>query len=346
MNIREQYLNGDIFNIGETVLSNKQEFTIKKRGTNYLFLEDANGNQTKKWLQDVQPMNTYTPTDKIKIARIIAGAFGIDSETIKSSPEEYVNTGLKNIKNKPIHPDHLEVIKNMLRTAKCAGIKYDDKLSPINPEDIKDSESDFDTPDIHKGHTAPVVGSSLHGDKTNTQLRRMKIKYKLKEEEEKSEEDEISDSEIDNMIKPIDRLEDIIDTYDDDELHIVDHKGEHVSNLKEEVILEVLSRRERIRASIRFHQTASKREIKLKVALHTKSSPAKINHRARVMAEKLLKLKIAKKPLDQLSLPEQERIERIMQSASKKKIVNRIALKLAPKIRSIENARLHPRDKK
>lgn len=356
MNIREQYLNGNIFNIGDKVFSNNQEFTIKNRGTNYLFLEDANGNQTKKWLQDVKPMDTeniqksYTPSEKLKIARVIAGAFGVTSDITKSTPEEYINMGLKKIKNKSIHPDHMKSIKNMLDTAKGAGINYDNQLSPvkevIKPEDVKNTESDFDTPVEHKGHTAPVVGSSLHGDTSNTQLRRMKIKYKLKEETEDKDdddEDDISDEDIDKLIKPIDSLEDIIDTYDEDELHIVDHEGKHVSNLKEELILEVLTRRERIRASIKFHQTASKRELKLKVALHTKSSPTRINHRARIMAERLLKEKIAKKPLDQLTLPEKERLEKIMQTPAKKKLVSRVALKLCPKIRSIENARIHPK---
>lgn len=348
MNIREQYLRGNIFNIGDIVLFNNQEFTIKERGTNYLFLEDANGNQTKKWLQDVEPMDKYTPSDKIKIARIIADAFGVEPNITHSSPEEYINTGLKNIKTKPIHPDHVEIIKHMLTTAKSAGIDYDDKLSPfkdsIRPEDVKNTESDFDTPTEHKGHTAPVVGSSLHGDETNTQLRRMKIKYKLKEEQEPDDDDEISDADIDKMVSHVDDLEDIIDAYDDDELHIVDHEGKHVSGLKEELMLEVLSRQERIRASIRFAQTAGKRERRMQIALHTRSSPKKINHRARVMAEKILKMRIIKKPLDELSLPEKERLERILQT--KKDILRKLALKLAPKIKAIENKRLHPRDKK
>ena len=246
MNIREQYMKGNIFNIGDTVLFNPQEFTIKERGTNYLFLEDAFGNQTKKWLQDVKPMDKYTP---------------------------------------------------------------------------KTTES----------------------DSTNTQLRRLKIKYKEEQEPDDDKDDEITDTDIDKMVSHVDSLEDIIDAYDDDELHIVDHEGNHVSDLKEELILEVLSRQERIRASIRFAQTAGKRERRMKIALHTRSSPKKINHRARVMAEKILKMRIIKKPLADLSLPEKERLEKILHS--KKDIVRKLALKLAPKIKAIENKRLHPKRK-
>lgn len=241
MNIREQYMKGNIFNIGDTVLFNNQEFTIKERGTNYLFLEDAFGNQTKKWLQDVKPMDKYT----------------------------------------------------------------------------------------------------TESDSTNTQLRRLKIKYK--EEPDDDKDDEITDTDIDKMASSVDSLEDIVDAYDDDELHIVDHEGNHVSDLKEELILEVLSRQERIRASIRFAQTAGKRERRMKIALHTRSSPKKINRRARVMAEKILKMRIIKKPLADLTLPEKERLEKILHT--KKDIVRKLALKLAPKIKAIENKRLHPRGK-
>jgi len=169
----------------------------------------------------------------------------------------------------------------------------------------------------------------------------MKIKYKLREEEESCTDcenkpctcaiDAMSDKDIDKLIKPVDTLEDILDTYDDEELHMVDEEGNHIQHVKEEVeINEVLSRMERIKASIRFSQTASKRERKMKIALHTRSAPARINHRARVMAVKLLKQKLMKKPLDKLSIPEKEHLEKLLKS--RQRLINRIALKLAPKI--------------
>ena len=155
-------------------------------------------------------------------------------------------------------------------------------------------------------------------------------------------EDE-DDDELEDMIKHIDNLEDVLDAYDDDELHIVDDEGTHVGHLKEDYITEVLSRMERIRAAIRFKQSASKRERKMKIALHTKSSPAKINHRARVMAVKIMKQKLARKPLDKLSIQEKERIERIIKR--KGKVLNRMSLKLVSKIKKIESNRLHPINK-
>lgn len=148
-----------------------------------------------------------------------------------------------------------------------------------------------------------------------------------------------SDESIDKMIKHIDHFDDIVDLYDDDELHIVDEDGNHHSHLSEDIITEVLTRLERIKARVRFAQTAGKRERKLQIALHTRSTPTKINHRARILAVKILKLKLAKKPLSDLSFQEKERLERII--AKKKVLLSRMALKLSPRIRAIENTRLH-----
>ena len=387
--IREQYFQGEIFNVGDIVESDEIQYTILCRGTNYLFLEDQSGTKIKKWLQDVTLIQSeetmtneeeskkvkYTSSDKLKVARIIAGALGIDA--VKSSPEELINMALRKIRNKPMHSEYIDTIKNMLSTADQAGIKYDKKLiapkieeaakarnvftlgkpgksdkdaddkggkSDYDSDDIPTNDSDFDTTkdDKHGAHTR--VGNGLEPDENKDYLRRQKIKYK-KEEVEKEEEmpEDEDDDELDDMIKHIDNLEDVLDAYDDDELHIVDDEGTHVGHLKEDYITEVLSRMERIRAAIRFKQSASKRERKMKIALHTKSSPAKINHRARVMAVKIMKQKLARKPLDKLSIQEKERIERIIKR--KGKVLNRMSLKLVSKIKKIESNRLHPINK-
>ena len=51
-----------------------------------------------------------------------------------------------------------------------------------------------------------------------------------------------------------------------------------------------------------------------------------------------MKQRLAKKPLAQLSTAEKERIERTIQK--RKAIINRLAMKLAPRVRKIENDRL------
>lgn len=376
LSLREQYFNKEIFNVGDQVESNQVVFTIISRGTNYLFLEDIYGNKTKKWIQDVTPMKqeNYTLEEQLRVAEIVAEALGVKVKS--NSPQDIINTSLKSSVDKYGQSDYADAVQNMLKTVNTVGIKYDKNLAPnksknvftmlplgqsdndaddrpggksdSDSDDIQTTESDFDTTknDVNGAHTR--VGNGMEGDANKDQLRRMKIKYKLKEESEKCKDCgespcaciDDSDKAIDKMIKHIDHFDDIVDLYTDDELHLVDEKGNHHSHLKEEIITEVLSRLERIRARVRFAQTASKRERKLHVALHTRSTPTKINHRARILAVKILKQKFAKKPLADLSLQEKERLERII--SSKKTLLSRMALKLSPRIRAIENTRLHP----
>jgi phosphopantetheine adenylyltransferase len=162
------------------------------------------------------------------------------------------------------------------------------------------------------------------------------------------EDQELTDADIEKMIEPIDELEDIIDEYDEDEYHFEDEEtGEQVPDdeleeenpkVNEAALLEVLSRSERIRQKIRFAKTSAKRKRSMRIALKTHSSTAKINTRARRLAIKLMKQRIAKKPLNSLSVGEKERLERIIHK--RKAVINRVAMKLTSRIRKIENNRL------
>lgn len=158
-------------------------------------------------------------------------------------------------------------------------------------------------------------------------------------EEAEDQEDDIKDSELDKMIDSMSD-DDIIDhAYEDDEFVIVDDEtGEEI---KEEVELldEVLSRSERMRARTRFARTQSKRERKVKIALKRYSSAPVVNNRARRLAIKLMKQRLARgRDISKLSVGEKERIEKIIQK--RKKIVNRLAMRMVPRIRKIEKARL------
>lgn len=167
--------------------------------------------------------------------------------------------------------------------------------------------------------------------------------------EENSEEDEdsfsdedFSEDELEKMADKIETEDDILDAYDDDELAIVDDEtGEEIhSDLKEEnqQLNEVLSRSERIKAKIRFARTQTKRERKVKIALKRHSDSKTINSRARKLAISTIKKRLARKPLDKLTVSEKERIERIIQK--RKQLIDRLALRMAPKIRKIETDRL------
>lgn len=131
--------------------------------------------------------------------------------------------------------------------------------------------------------------------------------------------------------------EDILEVYDDEELAIID---EETLEEVETPLMEVLSRVERMRAHSRFARTASKRQRLLKLALKRASPPAKINNRARRLAIMTVKKKMFR-GLDpsKVSVAEKERIERIISQI--KPVINRLAMKLAPKVRAVEKARLH-----
>ena len=165
-------------------------------------------------------------------------------------------------------------------------------------------------------------------------------KYTINEEE--TPLDNITDDDLDKMADSVEDVEDVIDAYDEDELMIVDDEsGDEIEvkePVEEEALTEVLSRMERMRAKARFARTSAKRERKVKIALKMRSSTQTLSKRARRLAVKLLKQKIARKPLDKLSVPEKERIEGILQR--RKQLINRLAMKLVSRVRKIENTRL------
>jgi hypothetical protein len=376
--IREKYFNGEIFKLDDIVecVNNGEVYKIVKRGSNHVLVQNQDGALISKWLQDVvestkeftlktelEEQMKFNQTDKLKVAKIIATSLGISDTSDASNPELLVNTALRRLKSKPMKPEYVQVVHNMLKVAKDVGIAYDEKLVPGKVEEAKEPDN---TPETDKVATEiedqeyTKVGHTLDSDDTK---RKMKVKYKLGEEKEEEEDDkeeeddeeensseseeveeddeeeeELSDSDMDSMISGLSD-DDYLDAYDDDELHMVDvETGESVGSLKEEVIMEVLSRQERIKAKIRFARSEAKRERKIQIALRTRSSTNTINKRARRLAIVMMKKRLAKRPLEKLTVGEKERIERIVER--RKPIINRLAMKLVGKIRKVENDRL------
>lgn len=154
-------------------------------------------------------------------------------------------------------------------------------------------------------------------------------------------DEEMSEEDIDKMIAEINDFDDVADVYEDDEIAIVDEEsGEEITEeVNESELNEVLSRIERIKAKARFARTKSKRERAVKIALKRYSGTAKINQRARKLAVSLMKKRLlrGRNPAD-VSVGEKERIERMM--SKRKKLIGRVAMKLAPRVRQIEKARM------
>jgi hypothetical protein len=212
-------------------------------------------------------------------------------------------------------PDHLRKMKIKHHLGEAAAVE---KEEPAENENLEDSME-------HAQNAVPFPEAGMQG-------------------EEDFEASNISDEEIEKMVSELSD-DDIMDhVYDDSEITVVDEEtGEEVEDdtMSEGAIMEVLSRSERIRAGSRFKRTAAKRERRLKIALHKTSDSKTINTRARRMAIKTLKSRLAKKPLSQLTVGEKERLEQRVQRM--KPVMSRIAMRMVPRIRRLEKDRLKPK---
>ena len=165
-------------------------------------------------------------------------------------------------------------------------------------------------------------------------------------EEEEFDIEDMSDDELDKMAGEIEDEDDIMDEYEDDEFSIVDDEtGEELpededeKEIEEAALYEVLSRMERMRAKARMRRTKAKRERATKIALKRYSSNPTINKRSRRLAIKLMKKRLLRgRDPSKISVGEKERIERVIEK--RKKIIGRLAMRLAPRVRKIEKARL------
>ena len=89
---------------------------------------------------------------------------------------------------------------------------------------------------------------------------------------------------------------------------------------------------------MRFARSEAKRERRTAIALKTRSNTATLNKRARRLAIVTMKKRLARKPLDKLSVAEKERIEATI--AKRKNVIDRIAMRLVPRVKKIESDRL------
>jgi hypothetical protein len=64
--LREQYFRGEIFNVGEQVESDGQQYEIVKRGSNHLLLKESTGKLISKWIQNVTLIEKQVEKKKLK----------------------------------------------------------------------------------------------------------------------------------------------------------------------------------------------------------------------------------------------------------------------------------------
>ena len=233
--LRERYFNAEIFNEGDIVESDGKKFKIVKRGSNHLLLKEESGKLVSKWIQDVQPTEekenmqeeltdkTLRPTDKIKVARIIATMLGNDNAESSSNPENLINQALRKVRTKALNPEALHILDKMLNLATEQGIKYDATLKPnklkegavqVNGTDKIETTTDSvvvnknskyniakdilrfsDFKKLQKMNSVKEeheetpgqthqIGGTLSSSDTSDNLRRRKVKYHLGEQDD------------------------------------------------------------------------------------------------------------------------------------------------------------------
>lgn len=176
--LREEYFRGEIFNEGDIVESNGQQFTIVKRGSNHLLLKEESGKLVSKWIQDVQPME-----DKAMKEAVIQpnGTDKIDTTTSTS------DTGAKKDDKEPKGKTKgfMTFYNYNMKESHLTGAEPIHIATSKSDED-GDSESDEDDNNqmLHTydprevGHTL-VPGSETKG---SHHLRRMKTNYHIGEQ--------------------------------------------------------------------------------------------------------------------------------------------------------------------
>ena len=140
--------------------------------------------------------------------------------------------------------------------------------------------------------------------------------------------------------------DDMLDLYEDDELVIVDEEtGEEIEPVAEEaeldtpVLMEILSRQERLKAKARMRRTKTKRVRAEKVALKRLSTPQVANNRAHRMAISAMKKRLLRGQNPQhVSIGQKERIERFVHQ--RRKIINRLATRMVSRVRQVERSRM------
>jgi hypothetical protein len=159
---------------------------------------------------------------------------------------------------------------------------------------------------------------------------------------DQNEIDVMTDADIDKIVAELSDDE-IENEYCDDDMALVDSDtGEEVEELedfKEEALMEVLSKLERMKAKARFARTKGNRERKIQIALKKHSSNDVINKRARRLAIKAMKRRLLRgRDINSMSVAEKERIERTL--SKRKAVIGRVAMKLTARVRATEKARL------
>lgn len=315
----EEFIRGKSFTLGQMVTDGSSIFEVVNLGPNYATVISENRIIQKRWFSDLSPSDIVTYIDFFNdenITKNINNSFILSEKHHKNG--DFNDKMALVLAYRQIEQYYQNGDINTI-------IKAKDLLENINQLDnhlyIKEILEMTDAP---KGDYESIDGHSI--DNTH--------------DHDANSIDTASDEELDHIIKTHLSDDDFYNEYDEDELCYVDaESGEEVELESPEGLTEVLSRMERMRSSIRFHRTESKRGRKLEIALRKRSDSATLNKRARRLAVKAVERRLAKKPLASLTVSEKERIEQRI--SRMKPVLSRLALRLIPKVKQLEADRLN-----
>lgn len=212
----------------------------------------------------------------------------------------------------------------------------------LDHKDQVDEQSDAGTEDKMDQQVKKASLALRHTKELQAMADRHEKQKSAVTEEAEVEVLDLSDDELDALANNV-TFDDVVDVTDEDDLTIVDPEtGEEIEYEEEEMneaaLNEVLSRSERMKAKIRFMRTQPKRERRMEISLKRRADSKTINKRSRRLAINLIKQRLFKKPASQMTVSEKERAERMIQQ--RRALVDRLAMRLAPKVRRIESDRL------
>jgi myosin heavy subunit len=353
LELRESYINGELFPIGQRITP---EFEVIDRRSNYIVCIDRSGKETKMFLKEAYDMVTQSekkPSFR-SLFRKTPDTFSYKGYAPRAIPLEYIDsvkTLAENVEDAYGTLHAIKAIDQLFESRQQSSFirakRYLENLGVLDKHSyinlvqlVEESEQEKQTSKHKKefskealdaridalqkqGLPLEVVDKFIHTIKTLTE------EFSIKEAEKLLDELERDDKELEKLVDQIEDLEDIAHHYSDDELHF----EEDEKHLKEH-----LSRSARIKRKISFMKSEPKRLRMRKLALHRLSSASKIAKKARKAAIELIKMKLTKKDISKLTISDKERLEDLL--ARRKDLIKRLATRLIPKIRKIEQQRI------
>jgi hypothetical protein len=229
-------------------------------------------------------------------------------------------------------------------------------LTPAEKEKLKKLEKDVDKKDFIDRYGDE--GESIYYATLTKMAKKEEYVHidEFLEEDVTITEDEELENELNDVIDGYDELEDVEDIYPDLDGD-GDHDDEDWSNMSSDDgmqrtviddnykwVDEVLTPAQRFKRSQQMRRLKGKIQRARMISLKRPSSPDKLNKRAQRHARNLIRKKFIKgKNYNDLSFAEKQAVEKKMQG--KGALINRIAMRVKPKLKKLEQERLRNMNK-